>query len=60
MISLRFVNRTANDEVAIMCDVSSLRVILRWYGAFNAGDDYDAFRDGEKLNLDINGELIDA
>lgn len=31
--------------------------ITRWYGAYNAGDDYDVLIDGEIVEKDINGEI---
>lgn len=58
MIVLKFVNQTAGDEVAITCDQASMRMIMAWYGAYYAGDDYKVYANGIELIIDQNGELI--
>ena len=58
MVELCFVNRNAVERVVTIktrkCDVP---YIMRWYGAFYAGDDYEVRLNGEPVKKDRDGEL---
>lgn len=57
MPMLRFVNRTGECEHEIhLQNKSDCEPVMDWYGAFFAGDDYDVYISGKKINTGINGE----
>lgn len=59
MAKLEFINQDATQKVVeVICDASSIADIMRWYGAYFAGDRYAVIADGVKLKKDQNGELI--
>lgn len=57
MIELKFVNTEVDEPEVIRCDKASVEAIMRWYGAFYAGDEYKVFADGKPMQKDMNGEL---
>lgn len=58
IVELKFVNVDASPKTtALMVDEEAIAPIMDWYGAFYAGDRYAVYRDGERLNKGLNGEL---
>lgn len=56
---LKFVNQDAvpkETEIALHSK-DGAEEIMTWYGSHYAGDDYEVFLDGDKLDIDQNGEL---
>lgn len=56
---LKFVNQDAvpkEAEIALHSK-DGVEEIMAWYGSYYAGDDYEVFLDGDKLDIDPNGEL---
>lgn len=57
IVNLRFDNRDADDSVTMRVERSAVPLIMAWYGAYYAGDDYDVFISNRKKLIGINGEL---
>lgn len=58
IITLRFENRDADiDDIKLRVDRAAVPVIMAWYGAYYAGDDYDVFVNGRPVDKDRNGEF---
>lgn len=58
--TLTFKNSEARPRVQqVKCDAASVPLIMQWYGAFFAGDEYEVRLDGLKIKIDRNGEPID-
>ncbi len=56
-VLLSFDNRTAPDRHAFHISRDGVPLVMDWYGAFYAGDDYSVFINGVKQVRGINGEL---
>jgi hypothetical protein len=59
MRNLIFKNRTARqtEQVRVGGKLDA-EVIMRWYGGYHAGDNYEVMLDKEILQHDKNGELV--
>lgn len=58
MVELKFTNSDATSKVAaVHTRKKDVPEIMRWYGAFYAGDRYSVHLDGEKVEKDQNGEM---
>ena len=58
IVELRFDNPESDlYSVAIQVDRAACPIIMDWYGAYCAGDDYRVFINGEEIPLGVNGEL---
>lgn len=55
MITLKFINQEVDEPQVIKCDRASIPMIMEWYGAFYAGDSYEVFANGRRLEKDKNG-----
>lgn len=59
MVELCFVNSDATPKVVtVKTRKSDVPEIMKWYGAYYAGDRYAVHVDGVKVKKDQNGELI--
>lgn len=59
LVTLTFSNPEAKPKKeTIVCDALSVRRIMQWYGAFNAGDRYTVAIDGKRAKIDANGGLL--
>jgi len=57
---LTFTNLDAVFKVlTVFCDRTSVPHIMAWYGAYYAGDRYSVMFDGQKVEKDLNGEMIE-
>ena len=57
--ALSFTNPQARPKVqTVKCDVASVPLIMAWYGAYFAGDDYEVHLDGLRVKIDRNGEQL--
>lgn len=54
-VSLKFINRDAAEDHDISVSYGAIDLIVRWYSGFHAGDDFDVFVAGRKVELDSNG-----
>lgn len=57
---LKFVNKDATPksrEIALHDD-TAVADIMAWYGGYYAGDRYSVFVNGEKIQIDRNGEPV--
>lgn len=58
-IELMFFNHDATPpEVKLHVSRESVAPIMAWYGAYYAGDRYNVFVDGKRVEKDRNGELV--
>lgn len=54
-----FDNRDATPRKTVLhVGTSSVTYVMRFYGAFYAGDKYAVTVDGEPVSTDVNGELV--
>lgn len=59
MRELLFINKDAKPKkTALLVDEAAIAPIMAWYGAYYAGDRYKVEVDGERVNMDRNGELV--
>ena len=64
MVKLEFENRDAGPELSptrwdcMHIDPDGAKLVMEWYGAFYAGDDYTVYYNGQKVEVDINGEWM--
>lgn len=58
VVELKFFNYDATpNETKIYVQNESIKPILAWYGAYYAGDRYNVFKDGKRVEIDHNGEI---
>lgn len=61
---IRFENRTAGTAQEFSVSYEGVDLVMAWYGAYYAGDDYGVTVDGQEVPFDQNGErdhgLIDG
>lgn len=58
-VELVFFNYDATPrEVKFNVAMDGVAPIMAWYGAYYAGDRYNVFVDGKRINKDRNGELV--
>lgn len=56
---LLFVNKDAKPKKTfLLVDTASVAPIMAWYGAYYAGDRYKVIVDGNRVQMDQNGELV--
>lgn len=56
---LLFVNKDAKPKkTLLLVDVPSIAPIMAWYGAYYSGDRYKVTVDGQRVQMDMNGELV--
>lgn len=57
--TLTFKNEQARPKTQrVKCDAASVPLIMAWYGAYFAGDDYTVYLDGLRVKTNHNGEPI--
>lgn len=54
LVTLTFINRTAGENgatevVKMQISRDAVEIVMDWYGAFCAGDDYDVLVNGRKV-----------
>ncbi len=61
---IKFTNRTADDTHKFAVGFDGIDLVMAWYGAYYAGDDYTVTVGGRAIEIDGNGErdlgLIEA
>lgn len=59
MVELRFFNYAATPkEVKFSIGRDGIEPVMAWYGSYFAGDRYNVFVDGKRVEKDRNGELV--
>lgn len=59
MHTLIFKNKDARPKtMELVVSLGSVEPIMAWYGAYYAGDRYRVFLDGQRLQIDQNGEWV--
>lgn len=57
--TLTFKNKDARPKtMELVVSIGSVEPIMAWYGAYYAGDRYKVFLDGQRLQIDQNGEWV--
>ncbi len=58
IVELRFENPESElHSVAVHVEREACPIIMDWYGAYCAGDNYRVFINGNHVPLGVNGEL---
>lgn len=58
LVTLVFNNADATPKSEVVhVHPDSVAQVMRWYGAFSAGDRYTVTQDGRNIRMDLNGEM---